>query len=195
MIKRLRRITPTTVEETKNVQNFPEILRKTQKQSKENLNVSGRENEVYKAEFPINQNLDKVYNFLERERTPYGEPAAGDADTGGTAVWQTGPAEGRPGEAGGRDSAAAPRFGEAGDRDSAAAPRLGEAGGRDSAAVPPPGPSAQVRMAGSGGTEGTAEPASAVILPAAAGEAEWAEQADRAFRRDSRRYDGGFYLY
>lgn len=27
------------------------------------------------------------------------------------------------------------------------------------------------------------------------GEAGWAEQADRAFRRDSRRYDGGFYLY
>ena len=23
----------------------------------------------------------------------------------------------------------------------------------------------------------------------------WAEQADRIFRRDSRRYDGGFYLY
>ena len=23
----------------------------------------------------------------------------------------------------------------------------------------------------------------------------WAEWADRAFRRDSRRYDGGFYLY
>lgn len=27
------------------------------------------------------------------------------------------------------------------------------------------------------------------------GETGWAEQADRAFRRDSRRYDGGFYLY
>ena len=27
------------------------------------------------------------------------------------------------------------------------------------------------------------------------GELTWAEQADRAFRRDSRRYDGGFYLY
>ena len=26
-------------------------------------------------------------------------------------------------------------------------------------------------------------------------EARWAEWADRAFRRDSRRYDGGFYLY
>jgi len=29
----------------------------------------------------------------------------------------------------------------------------------------------------------------------AAAELRWAEQADRAFRRDSRRYDGGFYLY
>ena len=27
------------------------------------------------------------------------------------------------------------------------------------------------------------------------GELQWAERADRAFRRDSRRYDGGFYLY
>lgn len=30
---------------------------------------------------------------------------------------------------------------------------------------------------------------------ASAGVLSWAEQADRAFRRDSRRYDGGFYLY
>ena len=27
------------------------------------------------------------------------------------------------------------------------------------------------------------------------GELDWAERADRVFRRDSRRYDGGFYLY
>lgn len=32
-------------------------------------------------------------------------------------------------------------------------------------------------------------------VPPAQGEMRWAEQADRAFRRDSRRYDGGFYLY
>ena len=33
-------------------------------------------------------------------------------------------------------------------------------------------------------------------LPApTGGEPTWAEQTDRAFRRDSRRYDGGFYLY
>ena len=31
--------------------------------------------------------------------------------------------------------------------------------------------------------------------PSASGEMRWAERADRAFRRDSRRYDGGFYLY
>lgn len=31
--------------------------------------------------------------------------------------------------------------------------------------------------------------------PEAGGEQDWAELADRAFRRDSRRYDGGFYLY
>ena len=31
--------------------------------------------------------------------------------------------------------------------------------------------------------------------PLAGGGRDWAEQADRAFRRDSRRYDGGFYLY
>ncbi len=32
-------------------------------------------------------------------------------------------------------------------------------------------------------------------LPPSGSELRWAEQADRAFRRDSRRYDGGFYLY
>ena len=32
-------------------------------------------------------------------------------------------------------------------------------------------------------------------VPPASEEMRWAEQADRAFRRDSRRYDGGFYLY
>ena len=31
-------------------------------------------------------------------------------------------------------------------------------------------------------------------LPSSGG-TDWVEQADRAFRRDSRRYDGGFYLY
>lgn len=48
-----------------------------------------------------------------------------------------------------------------------------------------------------GGTEQAWTPAEKISLPAAPGlgELEWAERADRAFRRDSRRYDGGFYLY
>ena len=32
-------------------------------------------------------------------------------------------------------------------------------------------------------------------LSASGREGDWVEQADQAFRRDSRRYDGGFYLY
>ena len=39
---------------------------------------------------------------------------------------------------------------------------------------------------GGGGLEGYAAPEE---------ELRWAERADRAFRRDSRRYDGGFYLF
>lgn len=31
--------------------------------------------------------------------------------------------------------------------------------------------------------------------PASGGEVDWVERADQVFRRDSRRYDGGFYLY
>lgn len=50
--------------------------------------------------------------------------------------------------------------------------------------------------AAQGGRSGGAEPVSQ--LPVRSGgweEIRWAEQADRVFRRDSRRYDGGFYLY
>lgn len=44
-----------------------------------------------------------------------------------------------------------------------------------------------------GNWNGTGMPASADF--AYGGAQSWAEQADRMFRRDSRRYDGGFYLY
>lgn len=49
----------------------------------------------------------------------------------------------------------------------------------------------------SGPTDRTRIPAEETIssVPSASEEMRWAEQADRAFRRDSRRYDGGFYLY
>ncbi len=67
-------------------------------------------------------------------------------------------------------------------------------GRRNSGSVPPRGPASgwisggvpEVEAPG-GGPVPSGSPAS--------GEMIWAEQADRAFRRDSRRYDGGFYLY
>ena len=49
------------------------------------------------------------------------------------------------------------------------------------------------RAAGGAGERWTALPSGG--RTASGGEPGWAEQADRAFRRDSRRYDGGFYLY
>lgn len=41
----------------------------------------------------------------------------------------------------------------------------------------------------------TSAEASALLSPSTAEEVNWAEQTDRVFRRDSRRYDGGFCLY
>ena len=46
-----------------------------------------------------------------------------------------------------------------------------------------------------GAGAGAAGPLGGRAALQSSGEAAWAEQADRAFRRDSRRYDGGFYLY
>lgn len=66
--------------------------------------------------------------------------------------------------------------------------------GRDSGSLPPRGPGAGWLPGGAAEAwtpvgETGASPASE---PA---EIRWAEQADRVFRRDSRRYDGAFYMY
>lgn len=71
------------------------------------------------------------------------------------------------------------------------------AGGRRQAAPsasPPAGPlSPGLNGAGRGENPGPGEVTSP--LTASDKALDWAEQADRVFRRDSRRYDGGFYLY
>lgn len=54
---------------------------------------------------------------------------------------------------------------------------------RGAVPVPDPEEAEKTRMGGLGG------------LSASGREGDWVEQADQAFRRDSRRYDGGFYLY
>lgn len=67
-------------------------------------------------------------------------------------------------------------------------------GGRNSGSVPPRGPASG--WISSGVPEVEAPGGGPVPSgPPASGEMIWAELADRAFRRDSRRYDGGFYLY
>lgn len=131
-----------------------------------NRNVSKNLNKVYLPDFSINQNSNQVYNLNERRIFRQGE--AGPGDVGRAAVRQPEPQEAPAGGAWGEN------------RD------LGF----------PSGPSVAERMAGLEGADRAAESVPAAVLPAASGEGiEWAEQADRAFRRDSRRYDGGFYLY
>lgn len=74
-------------------------------------------------------------------------------------------------------------------------------GGPERQAVSPgfrPGGRTSVGYFGSAGTAGQSregEGRSALPLSVPGEELDWAEQADRVFRRDSRRYDGGFYLY
>lgn len=50
-------------------------------------------------------------------------------------------------------------------------------------------------ITGTVGQSRDGEGRSALPLSVPGEELDWAEQADRVFRRDSRRYDGGFYLY
>lgn len=58
------------------------------------------------------------------------------------------------------------------------------------------GSSSVRRSGGLGGTEPAALfEARTAARPGHGREQNWAEQMDRAFRRDSRRYDGGFFLY
>lgn len=113
----------------------------------------------------------------------------------GRAAWEAG-----PGDGGGREAILqSPELEET---------QTGREGGQDVGPVPPGRPAAAgvsggERMPGvpsgwlSDGEVRTWTPAEETGpgLPTASGEMRWAEQADRAFRRDSRRYDGGFYLY
>lgn len=50
-------------------------------------------------------------------------------------------------------------------------------------------------ITGTAGQSREGEGRSALPLSVPGEELDWAERADRVFRRDSRRYDGGFYLY
>lgn len=68
---------------------------------------------------------------------------------------------------------------------------------RDVHPASPPGLqlAAYPQMAGGAGERPDVSDGHPAAFALSGGEAGWAERTDRVFRRDSRRYDGGFYLY
>lgn len=159
---------------------FLDIGEKSTNYPEESRNVDRIKKEVDEAEFIVGRNINTVYNLNGAE---------------GRATWEAG-----PGEGGGREAILqSPEPEEA---------PTGRDGGQDAGPVPPgrlaaAGVSGGERMPGapsgwlSDGEVRAWTPAEETgpSTPSASGEMRWAEQADRAFRRDSRRYDGGFYLY
>lgn len=180
LVRRLRRIGATSANKEEDVAYFPDMRQNTGDLRKKKWNISDIRMPVDNTEFGINRNKNQVYNLDMAGRTsPWG--AAIEEDGGRTASWGT-----DVGDSAGRGAILRPAELEK-------APD-GRAGGRDGAPVPQREPGAEWisgegaevwAPAGETGTSG---------LPASE-EMQWAEQADRVFRRDSRRYDGGFYLY
>lgn len=166
LVRRLRRLSPPPTKAEENVENIPVTQRKTGNIRGKNRNVSIIEKVVDEQKNIIDQTTNKVYN-LNRSKRPPPRPD-GSGDGGGPGA---GPRPAEPGEApsrqeGGREAAFLPPF-------------IPEAGWIAGGGRPP------WMSSGETGPSGAREPVGM----------EWAERADRAFRRDSRRYDGGFYLY
>lgn len=187
----------SAAETQENVESFRSVQRKRSGFREKNRNVSGIDKTVDGRENIINRITDKVYDLNEGARRA--APGVDLEDGAGRGVdprpaepekapvpperleagWLSGePLPARPAAewiAGGTEQAAV----EAEQTFGRAAPVIPAAewiaGGETPARIP------------------AGEPRSSV--PPASEEMRWAEQADRAFRRDSRRYDGGFYLY
>lgn len=208
MVRRLRRMEMSAAETQGNVDGFQNTQRKRSDFHEKSRNVSEIDKPVYEQENIINRITNKVYSLNEGARRAV--PGVDLEDGAGRGV-DPRPAE--PEEAhvrrdGGRDDGPVPpeRL-EAGwlsgeplparpaaewiaDGTERAAVEAEQTFGRAAPAIP-----AAEWIAG-GETPAripAEEPGSSV--PPSSEEMRWAEQADRAFRRDSRRYDGGFYLY
>ena len=208
MVRRLRRMETSAAETQENVENFQSVQRKRSDFHKKNRNISEIDKAVDGRENIINRIADKVYDLNEGARRA--APGVDLEDGAGRGV------DPRPAESekapvrreGGRDDGPVPpeRL-EAGWLSGEPLPARPAAewiaGGTEQAAVEaertfgrtaPAIPAAEWIAGGETPARIPAEePRSSV--PPASEEMRWAEQADRAFRRDSRRYDGGFYLY
>ena len=213
-VKRLEReLSSGGAAETGTLQAFPsaaegESLREEERPPAGN-GVSEQEEDTL-----INQKYDPVYRWEERNRRreelpleagPGAERASGEPEARRQTWappeleaprWVPTPLEVEEGEA-------SPLLAQLERLDRAVSPApAGAAPGRRAAPVPWPGSFALSKP----GTAGPDVPGGAEGLPGMGRGSEnaslqgaeglrWAEQADRAFRRDSRRYDGGFYLY
>ena len=208
MVRRLRRMETSAAETQENVENFQSVQRKRNDFRRKNRNISEIDKAVDGRENIINRIADKVYDLNEGARRA--APGADLEDGAGRGV-DPRPAE--PEKApvrreGGRDDGPVPpeRL-EAGWLSGEPLPARPAAewiaGGTEQAAVEAEqtfGRAAPVIPAAewiAGGETPARIPAEELrsSAPPASEEMRWAEQADRAFRRDSRRYDGGFYLY
>lgn len=208
MVRRLRRMETSTAETQENVESFQSVQRKRSGFREKNRNVSEIDKAVDGRENIINRIADKVYDLNEGARRA--APGVDLEDGAGRGV-DPRPAE--PEKApvrreGGRDDGPVPpeRL-EAGWLSGEPLPARPAAewiaGGTEQAAVEaeqtfgraaPVIPAAEWIAGGETPARIPAEEPRASVPPASE-EMRWAEQADRAFRRDSRRYDGGFYLY
>lgn len=208
MVRRLRRMETSAAETQENVDTFQNQRKKRSGFHEKNRNVSEIDKAVDGRENIINQIADRAYDLNEGARRAAPGVDLEDGDGRGVDPRPAEPEKAPVRREGGRDDGPVPpeRL-EAGWLSGEPLPARPAAewiaGGTEQAAVEAEqtfGRAAPVITAAEWipGGETPAripaeEPRSSV--PPASEEMRWAEQADRAFRRDSRRYDGGFYLY
>jgi hypothetical protein len=164
----------------KNADNFLNYEKKTEGFAEKNRIVDQIRKTVDVASPVVNRNINSVYNMSEGERRSAWKAGLGDSGGHGEILPPSEPEKVPAGQNGEQDTGPVP---------AGQGPKEW-AGGGDRMPGTPPGwlPDGAVRFWTPAEETGTA-------APSAQGDMRWAEQADRAFRRDSRRYDGGFYLY
>lgn len=179
----------------KNADNFLSYRKKTEDFKEKSRNIDQIAEEVYDLNYIVNRNINTVYNTDRGEGRSAWKAGVGDSGGRREILPPPEPEEVPAGRNGEQNTGPVPAGwgAEAGLSADTKMPAVGSvpaeawAGGGERT---PPGwlPDGAVRFWTPAEETGTA-------TPSAQGDMRWAEQADRAFRRDSRRYDGGFYLY
>lgn len=164
----------------KNINDFLNTGKKAADSIEKSRNVDKFQKKVDEADFVVNRNKNMVYNADGGERRTAWEADPGAGGGRGKNLPPPEPEEIPTGRDGGQDTGPVPTGRQA---------EAWASGGERTPGAPPGWLSeGEVRF-------WTPAEETDPAAPPVRGEMGWAEQADRAFRRDSRRYDGGFYLY